>query len=140
MAFSSRSPDNSWSLTSGLRGLQNHTDQLRHIKVGGVVERPHVSPARAEVGIDTEAEELPSEAGCRLRISWTTENTGVMQTACILRGGMILMSHGTITPQSQGRGWREVQLTFLKLNFERSSMGKKCHWCVLFIVLYSLYQ
>lgn len=62
--------DGSSSLTSGLRGLQDHADQLRHIEVGGVVQGSHVGPARAQVGVGAEAEELPSKAGRRLRVTW----------------------------------------------------------------------
>lgn len=34
------------------------------------MQGPHVGPARAQVGVGTEAEELPSESGRRLRIAW----------------------------------------------------------------------
>lgn len=126
MTFCSRGPDSSWSLTSGLRGLQNHADQLRHVKVGGVVQRPHVSPAWAEAGIGTEAEELPSEAGCRLRVTWTTENTRVMQRQwCVMEGwNDIHVSRYDIT--SVTRPWydiyRDIKNKKEKLRMDRSAV------------------
>lgn len=69
----SLSPDYSYPLTSRLGGLQHHPNKLGHVKVGCVVQGPHVSPAWAKVGISTQGKELASKAGCCLCITWTTE-------------------------------------------------------------------
>lgn len=57
------------SLTSGLRGLPHDPDELGHVKVCGVVQGPHVGPARAEVGICAQGKQLAGKAGGRLCVT-----------------------------------------------------------------------
>ena len=71
------SPQAPQAPTPGLGGLQHHPDELWHVEVSGVVQGPHVGPARAEVWLAAQGQQMAGEAGGRVCVAWRRIRTCV---------------------------------------------------------------
>lgn len=50
-----------WTPTSGFGGLEQNSDQLGDVEVGGVVQRVHVGPAAPQAHVGPQREQLRAE-------------------------------------------------------------------------------